>query len=404
MSGTMPAGGPVNAGDRINYLDVLRGFAVMAIFVVNIKAMLMPLSFYANPSLWATEMEQTIAIVQKYLVDDKWRTTFTALYGAGLMMIADRLRARGEGRGTLLKRNLWLIVFGAVHLLLIWPGDILFIYGVTGLLAMLFVGMKTSRLFVVGALALVLGGAWMAFFSAGPAFNEELFDELKPMFWQPTEESLAKEIATGGGGIAAQLAGRAEGAFGYIVFYFLLGGAWLLSLGLMVLGMALFRTGLYRGVWPVAVTLPLAVVALLGAWALDGVQVSALAASDYSFTVASLQGWMGIIDGILGAFGYGCLISALISIGLKFGPVAAVGRMAFTNYIACSLIGTTLAGGHAFGLFGQVDLYFHLIVVGITFAAMLIISPLWLKAYRFGPLEWLWRSLVYGQKQPMKRA
>lgn len=404
MPKTVPAGGPVTSADRIAFLDILRGFAVMAIFIVNIKAMFMPFAFYTNPSMWGSEIDVWIANGQKFLVDDKWRTTFTALYGAGLLMIWDRLSARGADRGVLLRRNLWLIVFGAIHLFLIWTGDILFIYGVTGLVAMLFVRMKMWQLLLFGLLILTLGIAWMGAMSAAPAFVPEMHDALKPKFWAPGPEVLAEEIATMQGGIGGQVAYHVQSAIGYVAFYVIFGGMFAMTLGLMVTGMALFRLGLYRGAWPLAVTAPVAVLALGAAWTLDYHQIRELMASQYDFEVYSLNGWMALIDGVLGALGYACLISALVTMGLRFGPVAAVGRMAFTNYIACSLIGTTMAAGHGLGMYGDVSLVTLMMIVAIVLIAMLTWSPLWLRAFRFGPLEWLWRSLVYGTIQPILRS
>ncbi|MEM9838032.1 MAG: DUF418 domain-containing protein [Pseudomonadota bacterium] len=403
MSESVPAAGPVAVGDRIDYLDILRGFAVMAIFIVNIKAMVMPFAFYANSSLWATDLDQHIATIQKFVVDDKWRTTFTALYGAGLLMIWQRLEARGEGRGVLFRRTFWLLIFGAIHLLGLWTGDILFSYGLAGFLAILFVRMGTTKLYIFGLIILLLGTVWMAFFAAGPVYNDELRAELEPLFWAPGPEEIASEVASQQGSIMGQFEARIEGAIGYIGFFVIIGGGLMTTLGLMVLGMALFRSGLYRGVWPIALTFPLGLAALAGAWVLDWIQIQELKASNYSFDVYSLNAWKASLDGYLGALGYGCLISAIVSMGLKFGPVAAVGRMAFTNYITCTLIGTTLAVGHGGGLFGEVSLVFLMGVVVATFIGMLIWSPLWLRFFRFGPLEWLWRSLVYGRAQPLLR-
>lgn len=403
MSATIPGMGPVGAAERIAFLDVLRGFAVMAIFIVNIKAMAMPFAFYMNPSLWDSQLDQHIALVQKYLVDDKWRTTFTALYGAGLFMIWQRLDARGETRRILLRRNLWLALFGAVHLVGMWLGDILFFYGVTGLLAMRFVRMRSMTQLASGLVILAVGTIWMSVFAAGPAYSEELMAELKPMFWAPGAEEMQVEIDAALGGLGGQLLYRLQGAAGLIGFYYVLGGMLPVTLGLMVTGMALFRSGLYRGTWPLQVTVPVAIVALGSAWWLDWVQISALKQSGYSFVTYSLQTWMAALDGYLGALGYACLVSALVGLGARFSAVAAVGRMAFTNYIACTLIGTTLAGGHGLGTFGDVSLAYLMAVVIATFIGMLIWSPLWLRAFRFGPLEWLWRSLVYGRAQPLRR-
>ncbi|MEN7342171.1 MAG: DUF418 domain-containing protein [Pseudomonadota bacterium] len=395
---------PTQASDRIAYLDILRGFAVMAIFIVNIKAMMMPFPYYMNPSLWSGAADEWIAIAQKFLVDDKWRTIFTALYGAGLMMIWQRLSARDSSTAVLWYRTLWLMVFGALHLFGLWIGDILFIYGTTGLLAIFFVKRTLRTQVITGIAILAIGTVWLAFFSAGPVFDETLRAELKPMFWAPTAGQIADQVAMANGPFGAQVITRLGEGVEFILFYFLLGGMLPISLGLMILGMALYRSGLLRGEWPLRRTLLLACVCLGAAWTIDAIQAIEVAKSGYDFDVNSLNQWLASIDGYLGAFGYCCLVSVLVGAGVRFGAVAAVGRMAFSNYIACTLIGTTLAIGQGGGLFGQVSLAFLMLVVGLTFTAMLIWSPLWLKHFRYGPLEWLWRSLVYRSRQPMRRA
>ncbi|NNU16882.1 DUF418 domain-containing protein [Parvularcula sp. ZS-1/3] len=395
------AGGPVTGEQRLAYLDILRGFAVMAIFAVNIKAMTMPFAYYGNPSLWGTELEQLIAVIQKFIVDDKWRTTFTALYGAGLLMIWQRLEARGETRGLLARRNGFLLLFGAIHMVFIWVGDILTLYALIGFAALLFVRMGPIRLWIFGLVFLVIGIAWAAGFQM--LFNiEELSAKMAPKFWSPTEESLAVELAAMGGGITEQLMFRATSA-AFVLPVMLLSGMGMITLALMLLGMALFKGGLYRGAWPFTLALPLAVVALGAAWGLDAWQIAQLKESDYAFETYNNLMAFAMLDGVLGAFGYGCLISALVSLGIKFSAFAAVGRMAFTNYITCSLIGTTVGGGHALGMFGETPLTLLVAIVLGTYVAMLIWSPLWLKFFRFGPLEWVWRSMVYKTPQPFRR-
>lgn len=409
MADVSPARGqdaPVAAAARFEYLDVLRGFAVMAIFVVNIKGMVMPFSYYINPALWGSDVATHIATLQKFVIDDKWRTIFTALYGAGLVMIAEKSEARGgDAGGRLVKRNLWLIFFGLIHLLFIWVGDILFAYGATGLLAMLFRRMGQAKLFVVGGLILVLGFLWTSLFTVAPVFMEEFRVEMEPLLWGSDPAAIEEEIAAMRGGIADQHLARLTGGLAYILFY-VFGGMAALTLGIMLMGMGLFKAGLLRGAWGVKTSLVVAVIGLGGAWTLDALQVQYFHDNGANFTAYSFAAPVGIIDGLLGALGYAALVSALLGAGVRFGPVAAVGRMAFTNYIACSLIGTTLAGGHAwgFGLFGEATLPQLMGVVGITFVAMLIWSPLWLAIFRFGPLEWVWRSLSYQKIQPLFKA
>ena len=391
--------GPVAESDRIAYLDILRGFAVMAIFIVNIKGMTMPFAWYMNPSAWGTEFEQHIATVQKFLVDDKWRTNFTALYGAGLAMIWQRLAARGEGMGVLWRRNIWLLIFGLIHLLLIWIGDILTSYALAGFLAVFFVKMGTGRLFLFGGIMLAVAWVWTSIFGIGPAFDADLATKLGGFMWDPNAPEAAEEIAIMQGGIGGQIMSRVIAAPDFMLMYYLMGGHWLLTLGLMVFGMGLFRSGFYAGQLGKGFYLVAAVLGLGAAWALDAIQVIQISQSGYSFETFSMMTPLATIDGWLGAFGYAALVGFLFRVGITFPPVAAIGRMAFTNYITCSLIGTTLAGGHGLGWFGEVTLTQLMMVVGVTFIGMLIWSPLWLKFFRFGPLEWLWRSLVYGKVQ-----
>ncbi|MEM9234956.1 MAG: DUF418 domain-containing protein, partial [Pseudomonadota bacterium] len=282
-------------------------------------------------------------------------------------------------------------------------GDILFMYAVTGLLAVLFTRMGTRKLFVWGTGLLILGWLWMSAFSVGITFSPEMSAKMAPLMWDSTSPEVLKTIEAYQGGVIDQLMYRAPEAVMFVVFGLLFGGMLPVTLGLMVMGMALYRTGFMTGSLSKGMATVFAVIGLGGAWALDAYQVMQIEASGFDYDTFNLMMPLAILDGWLGAFGYASLISLLVAMGWKFRRVAAVGRMAFTNYITCTLIGTTMAGGHALGLFGQVTLVQLMSVVIATFVAMLIWSPLWLNYFRFGPLEWLWRSLVYGRAQPFRR-
>ncbi|MBT8471202.1 MAG: hypothetical protein KJN99_01275, partial [Marinicaulis sp.] len=130
---------PIGEADRLDYLDILRGLAVLAIFAVNIKAMLAPFPYYSNATLWTGEYDRLVTALQVFFIEDKWRTIFTALFGAGLALIAERTAMRDSGSLGLLSRRLFfLFIFGLIHLLAIWMGDILFAYALCGFLAMWF--------------------------------------------------------------------------------------------------------------------------------------------------------------------------------------------------------------------------------------------------------------------------
>ncbi|WP_306252908.1 DUF418 domain-containing protein [Parvularcula sp. IMCC14364] len=401
------ADAPVSLENRLDYMDVLRGFAVMAIFIVNIKAMFQPFAFYANPLLWGSDVDAFIANVQNIFVDNKWRTNFTALFGAGLMLIAMKAEEAGGDRkeaGRRLRRRLtFLLLFGLVHLVGIWMGDILTVYAITGFIAILFRNMSTGKLIFWTIFFMILGSLWMGGFMMATPYIPGMAEKMSGMMWGTDPEMLAKESAIYLGGIPGHIAYRAENALGMIIGYGLFGGMFAMTLGLMLAGMVLFKTGFLQGRWKSSVYLPIAIIALGSAWGMEFWRVLELNKANWSYEAFSVWTPVIMIAGPLGAFGYAALIAFILRVGPKLSPVAAVGRMAFTNYIACSVLGTTLAYGHGLGLYGEVSLQQLMLIVGATFVAMLVWSPLWLSVFRFGPLEWLWRSLTYKKIQPFMK-
>lgn len=398
------SGGPVAEAERLDFLDVLRGVAVLAIFVVNIKAMAQPFAYYANASLWTGEHDMTVAALQAFLVEDKWRTVFTALFGAGLALAADRAAARGaSGLGLMSRRLFLLALFGLAHLLLIWMGDILFTYALAGFVAMWFRNAGARVLLRLGVAAVVVGLAWTALFNAGPALVPEVRAEFEPILWGSDPEALAQERASLLGGVGDHLAMRLDSIGPYILLYFLAGGHWLETVGIMLFGMWAYRIGFFSFRLPVSAYGAAALAGFALAFALDAARWTVLTGSGWDFTAYSLSLPLNQMDGYFGAVGYAALVGLAVRSGLAPRAFAATGRMAFTNYIACSLIGTTLFYGHGFALFGQLTNLQLMGVVAAVWALILIWSPLWLARFRFGPLEWLWRSLTYGRVQPFSK-
>lgn len=395
---------PVGERERLDYLDILRGLAVLAIFVVNIKAMFAPFPYYMNATLWPGEFDMTVAAIQAFLVEDKWRTIFTALFGAGLALIAERSAARGAGSLALLSRRLFfLALFGLFHLLCIWGGDILFPYAVSGFLAMWFrrAGAKTLIRWSIGCLAVAV--LWNAAFAIGPAVIPEVRAEVEPMLWGSDPAFLQSETESMLGSIGAQFEARLKSASEFILLYMFAGGFWLTTLGIMLAGMWGYRTGFLTGAAPSGTYKRTAVIGLGTAFAFDVIRWTVINVSGWDFAAFSYVQILNQLDGFAGAIGYAGLVGWLVRSGWRPKAVAATGRMAFTNYIACSLIGTTLANGHGFGLFGSLTNLQLMLIVFAVWTAILIWSPLWLARFRFGPLEWLWRSLTYGKIQTFRQ-
>jgi uncharacterized protein len=225
--------------------------------------------------------------------------------------------------------------------------------------------------------------------------------------WRPTGELLERELSAYRGGWLEQFAHRAEAAFYFQVFLLPMEFAWRAG-GLMLIGMGLYKLGVFN-----AERSTRAYVIFVASGVVVGLPIVAYGAHR-NFSVA----WEATACFFLGPqFNYwGSLFVALGWIGVVmlacrqgWGRAAtrtlgAVGRMALTNYLLQTVICTTAFYGHGFGLFGKVDRVTQIGCVVAVWIVLLIVSPIWLRHFRFGPAEWLWRSLTYRKAQPMWRA
>ena len=396
------ADGPTGASERYDSLDLLRGIAVLAIFAVNIRNMLGPINTMFDPRYFTGPHDLTIDRVLQYAIDGKWIAVFAMLFGAGLMLVYEKSDP-ADPLSRIKRRQGWLLAFGLCHLLLIWPGDILTIYAILGFVLMAFLHRRTRTLlaWAAGMMAVGVGLLWLTGFAMGFMGPEEAAEISAQFAGQLAEETEALR-----GGVAEQLTWRiAYGATA--VANIVVAGP--IVLAYMLVGIALYRSGFLTARWSVPAYLGVAAAGLGTAWALDWWRIGEMGwweaeppEGAYVLDMFSWM-WLGFSEGLIGGVGYAGLVMAAARVGFAPGPLKAAGRMAFTNYIACSLIGTTLAYGHAGGLLGEVTLAQAMMVVGATWLAILVWSPLWLRAFRFGPLEWLWRSLTYGAAQPMRR-
>ena len=400
--GTISA--PTDESRRLIFLDVLRGLAVLAIFAINIKVMFAPFAYYFNQSLWPGEFDMTVAGIQAFVIEDKWRTIFTMLFGAGIgLMTARAERYEADSFNLIWRRTFFLAVFGIIHLIAIWEGDILFLYAAAGAIVILFRNMTTDKLIKWAAILLAIAFVWMSLFSAAPALLEVVRNETAFWLWGEDQTYLEEITATMRGGVLGHLGERWVGAKEMIVWGIFLGGGLVETAAIMLFGLYFYKIGLFSAAYSRAVYAKMALLGLGAALFLDSLRWTALVASDWSFETFSILQFMNAADGYAGAIGYTGLVGCLISLGWRPSTLAAVGRMAFSNYIACSVIGTTLSYGHAGSLYGKLTNLELMGIVLATWIAMLIWSPMWLKRYHHGPVEWAWRSLTYLKRQPFRR-
>ncbi len=401
--------GPILGSERIESIDVLRGVAVLGILAMNIQSFAMIGAAYMNPTAYGDLSEANYAAwyACHLLADQKFMTIFSMLFGAGIIVMSGRRERAGEGSaGVHYRRMAWLAVFGLAHAYLLWYGDILFSYAVCGMVAYLFrklppaalVGLGLGSVAVASLISLA-SGLSIPFWPA-----EQTVEMLND--WNPPEGVRAEELAAYRGSWLEQMTNRAPVALFFQTFLLVIFVGWRAG-GLMLVGMGLFKLGVFsaqrsRGFYAALV----AVAALVGlpviAWGAQrhfehvwALEYSMFQGQQFNYWASLLvaMGWVGAV--MLAC--KGLVPRALLS------PLAAVGRMALTCYLLETIICTTIFYGHGLGLFGKVDRVGQLIIAVGVWALLLFLAPLWLKHFRYGPFEWLWRTLTYMKPQPMRR-
>ncbi len=424
---------PVTAGERYEAVDVLRGFAVLGILVMNIYAFAMPFPAYANPYLWGgSGIHFATWVMTHLLFDQKFMAIFAMLFGAGLVLMAERAEARGRGRfaGVYYRRMGWLVLIGAVHGYLIWFGDILVNYACCGLLLYPLRRLRPRTLIAIAVVLLLValpinlglgrymaglkadGEALEARLAAGETLSEEeqeLYEgwqQMRPMAF-PTPEVVQEQIEIHRGGYALIFRERVPLTLALQTFLLLTFGLWRMG-GLMVLGMALAKlgvlragrsTGFYRRLAAFGYGIGLPIVAW-SAYDLTSHRFDPL----YVMRGGIFTNYLGSIAVALGHVGLVMLVAKSGVLAALRARLAAVGRMALTNYLMHSILLTTVFYGYGLGLYGHVERFYQMGFVAAVWLAQLAWSPWWLARYRFGPCEWLWRSLTYWRRQPLRVA
>lgn len=394
---------PVAESDRIAAMDVLRGFVLLGILVMNIQSFSMPMAAYMNPTAYGdlTGANRWVWMISHLFFDQKFITIFSMLFGAGIILMTSRA---GNDASRIHRRRMgWLILFGLLHAHLFWYGDILYWYGMVGLVAFLFRNKSPRVLLMAAAVFVVIGFAVPV--GMGLAMPAETLAEIRDTEWQPTAAVIAQELAAYRGGPLAQAAHRSPTALTFETFYLIFMG-WKL-LGLMLVGMALLKLDVFTARRPPADYLKLAAAGFAIGLPLVAFGMRQNFAHGWSVNYSMFFGVQWNYWGsAFVSLGYIGLFMWIVSRGVLTAltaRLAAVGRTAFSNYIFQTVAATTIFYGHGLGLFGSVERTGQAAIVAGIWVAQLAVSPIWLTHYQFGPLEWVWRSLTYGARQPMKR-
>ncbi len=402
---------------RLASLDVLRGVAVMGILAANIVAFALPEPAYFSPAaLGSPSRSDMIAWALTFvLVEGKMRCLFSILFGASMLLVIDRAEAQGNSPAKVhYSRMAWLFGIGMVHLYLFWWGDILTHYALIGAVSYVFVRLPPRTLLVLAGL-LILADLIVFTMIANDLFRlaanaaksgatEATINRWQASaaaFGRPSLAKLSSEYAAVRGGFTAMVRWRATTNVDPFAFA-IVGGPQ--TLAYMLIGMAGLRSGLLTRTWSQRRYGCIAMVAL--GLTVPGYAVIALFDINHSFDpryvfIASLV-LASPLRPIM-AIGYAALILLLMQQGgMITTRLARTGRMAFSNYLGTTLVCTTIFYGWGFGLFGQLSRVTLYGVVAILWIVMLTWSKAWLSHYRYGPLEWLWRSAARYELQPMR--
>ncbi|MBS1787534.1 MAG: DUF418 domain-containing protein [Acidobacteria bacterium] len=388
---------PIIATERVVALDVLRGVALLGVLLINLDSGFRGslfahiLNFHTHPG-WANHATD---LVLAWIFQFKAFTLFSFLFGVGAGVQMERTAKRGRRTARFLFRRFTvLFAIGLFHMLLIWNGDILTLYAVCGLLLIPFIRLSCRWLAIAG-IAVILLSPYLPFF--GSLFPSETAIR--------TQAELATRIyATGS--FTEIMSLRFNEAVHFISP--LLIGVLPRTFGLMLLGIAAWRGRLVQQ--PVEHRKLLwGIVAIAGSLGALTTTLELWAKETGNQPLAAFD-WLYSYSAVLLAFAYGAGLLLCFGRGLeeRRGWLArlfsAVGQMALTNYLTQSVIFSLLFYGFGFGLFGKPGSASATGIGLAVFAVQLAISDWWLLRFRFGPVEWLWRSLTYGRRQPMKSA
>ncbi len=404
---------PIAPTQRVKEIDFVRGFALLGILLVNMSIFRDSVFGMAIENPTSEGLLSSIANGFTYLLaEGKFYSLFSLLFGFGFSIFLLKEQTQHIQMETAFKRRmLGLLGFGLIHAFLIWSGDILIAYALLGFMLIAFkkVSIKGLIKWAIGFVVFIIALQLLIFFFVELAKNlpnaDFILGEMeKAQTILAEKAAVAREVYSGTNYLAMIGVRAQEMAQQYSGFFIIFPSI----MAMFLTGFALGKSGKLRNIsenksffkkmlWIcLLIGLPLAAMHVYGIFT-------------YTRMATDLTGSFHIVGFFLGS---PVLAMAYLSGGLllfnRFGKakflqmVANTGRMALTNYLMQSIICTTIFYGYGFGLTGKVNAFYALIMAVSIWLIQLPLSTWWLKSYRFGPAEWLWRWITYGEKQPYR--
>ena len=409
--------------DRIESLDVLRGFALLGILLVNIVAFGLVSSAFLDPGIYLTPIGGIDYIVWAFVElssEGAMRALFSILFGAGVVLFVTGSTAKS---GWLhYRRNFWLLVFGLINVyIFLWPGDILVTYALSGFVLWFVRNWKARSLLILATFLILIGSLQNFVMKSSLEIARDAAEEMKISIskgeelseetaewaqgWMDYEDDNQAEIDNIPNELKKRTSSyasayeynleKANEMIYFVVPFFL----FLDALMMMVIGMALFKLGILDGGKDIKFYIRMMCIGFLIGISINAYEVLLITNSNMDIIETNPYFRFTYHFGRLSmALGYLGLIILLIKKekleSLRF-RLACVGRMALTNYLMHSVIALFLFSGAGLGLLGKFSWSQLYLFVLLIWVLQLYISPLWLKYFYFGPVEWLWRLLTY---------
>jgi uncharacterized protein len=394
---------PVIPTNRVTSLDVLRGVAILGILLMNIQSFAQP--HYNSPLAYGDFRNANLAawLFCRVFANLKFLSIFSMLFGAGVCLFTGKIEASGKSSAQLhYRRMAVLLTFGLMHGYLLWSGDILVHYGICGLLLYPFRKLAAKSLLLIGGMLIavpVVGGI-VYLKTMSPDEQQEFQSELNP-----TPTAITQTLASYRGSWLKQQPDRVSQTHEFETTVFAWEYFWR-EFGLMLVGVALFKLGVFtarlcKGVYlkmiaaAILVGIPFTLFAFYGnyksAWHSQQVYIRG-EALDYFSSLFIAFGYVGTI----------MLVCKSTKTILLQRPLQCVGRAAFSNYILQTVICSLLFYGEGFALYGRVSRVGQLGIVLLIWVVQIVLSNLWFRFYQMGPLESLWRLLTYWKIQSLR--
>lgn len=386
----MSATAPIGAAERIGELDVLRGFALLGVFIVHFVGSgfyELPIGEAAQAAFLEDPVNRVALFITEYFFYDKANTLFAALFGAGFWVMMERLSARGAAFGAIYARRLAvLFVIGAANLALLFPGDVLHEYAALGVILLLLRGLPRAAFLALGLVLALAGDTIAAHLLPGADAAYAQFDKLQEATFR-TGDYGAWVTVMFPAHIEREVVNGAFLGWGLYIFGRFLLGAWVIRQGWIQ------RTGeiLPQVRRAALVLLPLGLAVELAGMSVYLGWVDLPAIWDTAFHAVGALALAG---------GYACALILLFH--SRWRPVAAwfapVGKMALTAYVLHGAVFSVLLFPFGLGLAGTITPAGLLLFAVVLFIALCAFCRWWLERWRFGPLEYLWRWATYGER------